>query len=93
VTRPEVADAEEADLAALGVEILAADVVDEARPTRHDPQKLARAIVAAYARLRPGQQGSSPLATLRAWTGILAPATPTDPSLTRAAFADLQRRR
>jgi hypothetical protein len=59
VSRPGDGDEE---LAALGVEALRADVVDEARPTRHDPLKLARALLVAHAQLR--SQPASALAWL-----------------------------
>jgi len=79
VTRP--SDGAEA-LAALGVAVIEADVVDEARPTRHDPAKLARAILAAYARLRTAP-APSPAAALAAAaqrlagsSAALAPAPP-----------------
>ncbi len=68
VTRP--ADGAEA-LAALGVEVIEADVVDEARPTRHDPAKLARALLTAYARLR-ATPSPSPAASLVAAVHRLA---------------------
>jgi 2-phospho-L-lactate transferase/gluconeogenesis factor (CofD/UPF0052 family) len=88
VTRPEVGEAERAELAELGVSVLAADVVDEARPTRHDPQKLAQALLSALHRLRP-TPGASPLTALRAWTGNVAARAETRPELSRAAFAGL----
>ena len=87
VTRPDVGEAERAELTQLGVDVLAADVVDEARPTRHDPQKLARALLSSLGRLRPAP-GPSRLSALRAWGGNVAKAgVPQD--LTRAAFAGL----
>ena len=73
VTRPAVSPEEREALAALGVAVLEADVVDAARPTRHDPQKLARALLGAYARLRQAP-GTSAFSAMRAWTGALSPA-------------------
>ena len=73
VTRPAVSPEERAELAALGVAVLEADVVDAARPTRHDPQKLARALLGAYARLRQAP-GTSAFSAMRSWTGALSPA-------------------
>ena len=52
VTRPAVSPEEREALAALGVAVLEADVVDAARPTRHDPHKLARALFTTYTALR-----------------------------------------
>ena len=62
VTRP--ADGAAA-LAELGVEIIEADVVDETRPTRHEPAKLAAALVGALAALRPAPK-PAPLAAIKA---------------------------
>jgi 2-phospho-L-lactate transferase/gluconeogenesis factor (CofD/UPF0052 family) len=61
VTRP--ADGAGA-LAEVGVQVIGADVVDESRPTRHDPIKLARALMEAYAALRPAPV-ASPLVALK----------------------------
>ena len=88
VTRPEVGEAERAELAELGVSVLAADVVDAARPTRHDPQKLAQALLAALPRLRPAPRPSR-LTALRAWTGTVAARAEAPPDLSRAAFSGL----
>jgi 2-phospho-L-lactate transferase/gluconeogenesis factor (CofD/UPF0052 family) len=71
VTRPTVSDDE---LAALGIQVIRADVVDESRPTRHDPAKLARALIAAHARLRP-DPARSPTATIRALVRGISSAT------------------
>jgi hypothetical protein len=90
VTRPAADPEEREELAALGVEVLEADVVDAARPTRHDPEKLARALLAAYARLRP-VPGASPFSAVRAWTGVLSPAPPQ--SLSAAGVEGGARRR
>jgi uncharacterized cofD-like protein len=49
VTRPALSEEGAADLAALGVDVLRADVVQPANPTRHDPQKLARAVLDGHA--------------------------------------------
>ncbi len=73
VTRPAVSPEEREALAALGVAVLEADVVDAARPTRHDPQKLARALLGAYAQLRQAS-GTSVFSAMRSWTGALSPA-------------------
>ena len=80
VTRP-AADA--AALAALGVQLLAADLVDEARPTRHDPRKLASALIQAYAQLR-ASPAISPLGRLgaAAWgrSGGVTPSPVAEPA-------------
>ena len=90
VTRPAVGPAERDELAALGVAVLEADVVDAARPTRHDPQKLARALLTAYARLRQAP-GTSPFSAMRSWAGTLSPAPPQ--SLSAAGVETGARRR
>jgi hypothetical protein len=87
VTRPGAGDA---TLAELGVEVLPADVVDEARPTRHDPAKLARALIGVYATLRPDPI-SSPLASLRSLARSLtrgASATSFAPAAAPSRLAD-----
>ena len=61
-----------ADLAALGVQVIEADVVNVARPTRHDPDKLARALLEAYEALRPAP-GLSLTAALKGLTAWLRP--------------------
>jgi len=62
VTRPA---ADRAALGALGVDVIGADVVDEARPTRHDPLKLAAALVDAMTPVRVAAR-VAPLAAARA---------------------------
>jgi hypothetical protein len=62
VTRPADGAAAPAEL---GVEIIEADVVDETRPTRHEPAKLAAALVGALAALRPAPK-PAPLAAIKA---------------------------
>jgi uncharacterized cofD-like protein len=62
VSRPQV---DRAALAALGVEAIEADVVEETRPTRHDPLKLAGALVEAMAPMRVSAR-PAPLAAARA---------------------------
>lgn len=52
-------------LGGLGVTVIEADVVDESRPTRHDPVKLAGALMRAHGELRTSV-AASPLAALRA---------------------------
>ena len=66
VSRP--TDGSEA-LAAMGVAVIEADVVDEARPTRHDSRKLARALLLAHAQLRT--EPASPLAWLKSAAALL----------------------
>lgn len=65
-----------------GVQVIERDVVDDARPTRHDPGKLAQAMMSIYAQLRPAPT-PSPLTTLRGWSGMLGPVRA--PSIPRAA--------
>jgi hypothetical protein len=62
VTRP---TADEAALAEFGVEVIHADVVDVNRPTRHDPLKLAGAVVEALAPPRTVSR-PAPLAVVKA---------------------------
>lgn len=85
VTRP-MTQAEA--LARRGVQVIERDVVDEARPTRHHSGKLAQAMMAIYAQLRPAPT-PSPLTTLRGWSGMLgpvrAPSVPRAATLARAA--------
>lgn len=80
VTRP-TADAEAvAELANVGVQIVCADVVQMDRPTRHEPHKLASAVMDSFAacqRARASQQRGSArlvgslLRTVRAWAAML----------------------
>lgn len=62
VSRP--TDGEE-DLEQMGVRVIKADVVDEARPTRHDPHKLAAALMESYHALRATPR-PAPLAAAKA---------------------------
>ncbi|MDQ3701218.1 MAG: YvcK family protein [Chloroflexota bacterium] len=73
VTRP-MTQAEA--LARRGVQVIERDLVDEARPTRHHSGKLAQAMMAIYAQLRPAP-APSPLTTLRGWSGMLGPVRAT----------------
>jgi hypothetical protein len=59
-------------LAQVGVRVIQADVVDEARPTRHDPHKLGRVLMQASAQLRPTSAASS-LAVLKGVVGMVRP--------------------
>jgi 2-phospho-L-lactate transferase/gluconeogenesis factor (CofD/UPF0052 family) len=67
VTRPDV---DEQALADLGVEVIAADVVDESRPTRHDPMKLAAALAEASVPARASAR-PAPLAAAKALAASL----------------------
>jgi 2-phospho-L-lactate transferase/gluconeogenesis factor (CofD/UPF0052 family) len=69
VTRPSDGAAA---LAPLGIQVIEADVVDESRPTRHDPAKLARALMQAYAELRAAQS-PSPLRWITCWARSVRP--------------------
>ena len=69
VTRPSDGAA---DLARLGVQVIERDVVNEARPTRHDSVKLGRALMETYARLRPAPAGK-PSTLFRGMAGIFSP--------------------
>ncbi|MGH2351062.1 MAG: gluconeogenesis factor YvcK family protein [Chloroflexota bacterium] len=60
-------------LAELGVQVIQSDVVDATRPTRHDPAKLARALMSAHAQLRPAP-ATSPFSALRGLAGAFRPA-------------------
>ncbi|HEU5315410.1 MAG TPA: gluconeogenesis factor YvcK family protein, partial [Chloroflexota bacterium] len=62
VTRPVV---DHAALQSLGVDVIEADVVDENRPTRHDPLKLAGAVIEALTPAR-ASLGPAPVAAVRA---------------------------
>jgi 2-phospho-L-lactate transferase/gluconeogenesis factor (CofD/UPF0052 family) len=62
VTRPVV---DNAALEDLGVDVIEADVVDESRPTRHDPLKLAGALIEALAPARAALR-PAPVAAARA---------------------------
>ncbi len=63
VTRPNV---DRAALAQMGIDVIEADVVDEARPTRHDPTKLAAAVAEAVAPVRVSAR-TAPLAAAKAF--------------------------
>ena len=88
VTRPAVGEAERAELAELGVSVLAADVVDDGPADAPRPAEAGPGPAPALPRLRPAPRPSR-LTALRAWTGTVTARAETPPDLSRAAFSGL----